>query len=146
MVNDVIDSERLAVGEAAIAIVDDIPPMLTLRADPEQLFRVILNLVRNARQAIVAGGRAGRDHGRRPRGRRELVDRGHRHRARACRTRRTNICSPPFQGGARKGGSGLGLAISAELVRGHGGTLTLERTGPGGTAFDIRLPRGDGTI
>jgi signal transduction histidine kinase len=52
----------------------------------------------------------------------------------------------PFQGGARKGGSGLGLAIAAELVRGHGGTLDLTRTGPEGTVFVITLPKGDGTL
>ena len=33
-----------------------------------------------------------------------------------------------FQSSARPGGAGLGLAISAELVRLHGGTLTLEET------------------
>jgi signal transduction histidine kinase len=46
----------------------------------------------------------------------------------------------PFQGGARQGGSGLGLVIAAELVRGHGGTLTLERTGPEGSSFRLTLP------
>lgn len=51
-----------------------------------------------------------------------------------------------FQGGARKGGSGLGLAISEELVRGHGGTLELTRTGEEGTVFTICLPKGDGTV
>ena len=51
-----------------------------------------------------------------------------------------------FQGGARKGGSGLGLAISAELVKGHGGTLELVRTGPDGTVFSICLPKSDGTV
>jgi signal transduction histidine kinase len=47
----------------------------------------------------------------------------------------------PFAGTNRKGGSGLGMAISAELVRGHGGTLELERTDDTGTAFLITLPR-----
>ena len=39
------------------------------------------------------------------------------------------------------GSQGLGLAIAAELVRGHGGQLLLERTGPEGTVFAIRLPK-----
>ena len=47
----------------------------------------------------------------------------------------------PFQGGARKGGAGLGLAIAAELVRGHGGALSLTRTGEDGTVFIIALPK-----
>jgi signal transduction histidine kinase len=52
----------------------------------------------------------------------------------------------PFQGGARKGGSGLGLAIAAELVKGHGGSLQLLRTGADGTCFRVTLPKGDGAI
>ena len=47
----------------------------------------------------------------------------------------------PFQGTASKGGAGLGLVIAAELVRGHGGTLVLKETGPGGTVFSITLPK-----
>ncbi len=49
----------------------------------------------------------------------------------------------PFQGGASKGGSGLGLSIAAELARGHGGALALERTGMAGTVFCLRLPKAD---
>src|SRR5690606_3113569 len=47
----------------------------------------------------------------------------------------------PFQGGVSKGGTGLGLAIAAELIRGHGGTLELLRTGAEGTEFVITLPK-----
>ena len=47
----------------------------------------------------------------------------------------------PFQGGVTKGGTGLGLAIAAELVKGHGGKLNLESSGPDGTTFAIALPK-----
>ena len=115
-----------------------------VRADPEQLYRVLANLVRNARQAIVAAGRPGKitvtatsddiawtievcddGPGLPPKAREHLFT--------------------AFRGGARKGGSGLGLAIAAELVRGHGGKLELSSTGPSGTNFMITLPKGDGT-
>lgn len=137
---DVIDSERLAVGDDGITIDNAVPPVLQVRADPEQLFRVILNLVRNARQAIEAT----RSPGTITVSAREeddnwwievadtgpgLPDRARQH------------LFTPFQGGARAGGAGLGLAISAELVRGHGGALELKSTGPEGTVFAIRLPR-----
>ena len=56
---DVIDSERLAVTETDITFANDIPEDLIVRADPEQIFRVIMNLVRNARQALVASKREG---------------------------------------------------------------------------------------
>jgi len=46
----------------------------------------------------------------------------------------------PFEGGTRREGTGLGLTIAAELVRGHGGRLDLESTGPDGTTFSIVLP------
>ena len=37
-------------------------------------------------------------------------------------------------------GAGLGLAIAREIVVGLGGTLALEKTGPDGSVFSIRLP------
>ena len=46
-----------------------------------------------------------------------------------------------FQGGTTKGGSGLGLAISAELIRGHGGRLSLEKSDAQGSIFSIELPK-----
>ena len=49
----------------------------------------------------------------------------------------------PFQGGATKGGTGLGLTIAQDLVRGHGGTLSLERSDETGTSFCITLPKGN---
>ncbi len=59
IVEDVIDSERLAAGDYPLSFAEDIPATMTLRADGEQLYRVIFNLVRNARQAIMATGAPG---------------------------------------------------------------------------------------
>ena len=145
VVADVVDSERLAVQDGRVEIVGRVSPLMSVRADPEQLFRVLANLVRNARQAIVATGRSGSV----VISAREdpdnwwlvVADTGP-----GLPTRAREHLFTPFQGGARKGGSGLGLAIAAELVRGHGGTLTLRETGPKGTVFEICLPKGDGII
>ncbi len=143
--DDVVASEQLAVADACVEIVNEVPEDLVARADPEQIFRVILNLVRNARQALVTSGKPGK-----------ITIKGHENEANWCieitdtgpglpPKARENLFTP-FQGGVRKGGSGLGLAISQELVRGHGGELVLAETGPQGTTFEIRLPRGEGTF
>lgn len=41
---------------------------------------------------------------------------------------------------------GLGLFIVREIVRGHGGTVTVASDRHAGTVFTIRLPRGDGHV
>lgn len=145
VVADVIASETLAVPDNCVGFSMDIPEGLLVRADPEQLFRVVMNLVRNARQAIVATGKPAEirvsaretDQDWRV----KIHDTGPGLPAKA----REHLFTP-FQGGMRKGGSGLGLAIAAELVRGHGGELCLKKTDETGTSFEIHLPRGNGTF
>mmetsp|Transcript_24031 Transcript_24031/g.44218 ORF Transcript_24031/g.44218 Transcript_24031/m.44218 type:complete len:463 (+) Transcript_24031:68-1456(+) len=141
-VGDVIASERLAVEDYDVSFGEDIPAGLMVRADPEQMFRVVSNLVRNARQAIVASGQPGEI----------AVSATENDDSWLITVKDTGPGLPPkaqehlyqpFQGGIRKGGSGLGLAISQELVRGHGGMLTLLQTGSTGTTFEICLPKGE---
>ncbi|WP_436398691.1 sensor histidine kinase [Roseobacter sp. S98] len=145
LVEEVVDSERLAVGDFELRFVCDIPVSLMLRADPEQLYRVLANLIRNARQAIVATQTPGEititGYEDMSAWWIEVVDTGP-----GLPPRAREHLFTPFQGGARKGGSGLGLAISAELVRGHGGTLELAHSDATGTRFVICLPKGDGAV
>lgn len=115
---------------------------MTVEADHDQLFRILLNLTRNAVQALE--GRASRDPARdqiRITGRREgavavievsdtgpgISDKARAHLFEA------------FQGSTRPGGSGLGLAIAAELVRAHGGDIRLV-DGTIGATFSITIP------
>ena len=62
---DVVENERLTSDgepdDACITYTCDVPGDLVLRADPEQLHRVLSNLVRNARQAIAATGKPRQD-------------------------------------------------------------------------------------
>ncbi len=137
---DVMDSERMAAGEHDISFAEDVPAGMVLRADPEQLFRVLSNLIRNARQAIEASGKTG-----------EIAIQAREDEvAWSIRVTDTGPGLPPkarehlfqpFQGGVRKDGAGLGLAIAAELIRGHGGRLELVRTDEAGTVFDVVLPK-----
>ncbi len=140
IVEDVVESERLAVMEENITFCDEVPTGLIVRADPEQLYRVLSNLVRNARQALGAAKAPGTIE----------VAAGEDEASWWISVRDSGPGLPlkarehlftPFQGGARKGGAGLGLAIAAELVRGHGGALVLSETGANGTVFLITLPK-----
>lgn len=139
LLEDVLEGEGLS-GEGEITCLVDALPNQTIRADAEQMFRVIANLVRNARQAIEATGRGGTielsagedDHDWWIR----VGDTGPGLPAKA----REHLFEA-FQGNARKGGTGLGLVIAAELVRGHGGRLELTRSDEDGTEFVIRLPK-----
>lgn len=140
IVRDIFASERLSVGDGDIEFGADVTPDMMVRADPEQLYRVVFNLVRNARQALAIGGGkiAVKAYETDSEWIIKVTDSGPGLPPRA----REHLFSA-FQGGVRKGGTGLGLAISAELIRGHGGTLLLEHTGPQGTGFSIHLPKGD---
>ena len=140
VVGEVLDGERLAAGEYELSFSEDIPGNLMIRADAEQLYRVLSNLVRNARQAIMATGKPG-----------EISIHAHEDDAQWWITvtdtgpglpqRAREHLFQAFQGGVSKGGAGLGLVIAAELVRGHGGRLELGRTDETGTEFVICLPK-----
>ena len=142
IVNDVIDGERLAVADHDVSYSEDIPADMLLRADPEQLHRVLSNIVRNARQAIVATKKEGEIsiHAREDADNWiiKITDTGP-----GLPQKAREHLFTPFQGGVRKGGTGLGLSIAAELIRGHGGKLELLRTGENGTEFEICLPKGE---
>ncbi|WP_296420221.1 ATP-binding protein [Pseudooctadecabacter sp.] len=145
IVDDVIAGERLAVGDHDLTFRDDIAPGLNVRADGEQLYRVIGNLVRNARQAIVSSGSSGEIcvHGTETDSAWMITvaDTGP-----GLPKKAQEHLFEAFQGGTTRGGSGLGLAIAAELVRGHGGRLELEKTDQDGTRFCITLPKSNLTL
>lgn len=118
-----------------------VPADLEIDADPDQLFRVLLNLMRNAQQALdgetdAALVRRLTVEGQRRGGVVEITvaDTGPGVPAKA----RENLFKA-FQGAARPGGTGLGLAIAAELARAHGGTLDLVEGGIG-ARFRLTVP------
>src|SRR5271156_5067973 len=115
---------------------------LTVEADYDQLFRILLNLARNAVGAMES--RAARDPGRdqiRITGRREgavvvieVSDTGPGFSEKA----RAHLFEA-FQGSTRTGGTGLGLAIAAELIRAHGGDIRLVE-GTIGATLRVTIP------
>ncbi|MDR6624536.1 HAMP domain-containing sensor histidine kinase [Caulobacter segnis] len=132
------DAGLMAKGVALETVID---PREQVLADPDQLHRILTNLLRNAREAIEgAPDRGGQGKVfvelRRVDGFSvlRLSDDGPGVPVRA----RANLFQP-FVGSARRGGTGLGLAIARELAQGHGGDLVLVETGPGGSVFDLTL-------
>jgi len=128
-----------------VRLQNDVNARAGVRADADQLHRILVNLLRNARQAIdgmperngigVVTVGAAREEGF---DRIRLTDDGPGFVERA----QANIFQP-FAASARRGGAGLGLAIARELAQGHGGDLILVSTGPEGTTFELRLPTAD---
>jgi signal transduction histidine kinase len=141
MVREVGDTVFPSPGEEGgpVAFENRTPSDLVIEADPDQLFRVLVNLCRNARQAIEATGLGGvvRVDARALDGACEIdvIDDGP-----GMPTKALENLFQPFVGAARKDGSGLGLAIAQELTALQGGKLELVSTTTDGTVFRVTLP------
>ncbi len=121
----------------------DIEPGLACIADVEYTHRILMNLMRNAAQAMSAHARADKPlivRAAQVEGRCEIeiIDRGPGVRENL----RERLFEPFVSAAPEAGGSGLGLAIARELTRAMGGELELTRTGAEGTTFRITLPAG----
>jgi signal transduction histidine kinase len=131
-------------GLARVEIIIETPDDFEVRADPEHLFRILLNLLRNAVDALES---AGPEPGRRPRVRVrawyenagaiiEVADTGP-----GIPLMAREHLFAAFQTSGRVGGTGLGLSIAADLVRAQGGEISLvEPSEDGGATFHIFMP------
>jgi signal transduction histidine kinase len=137
--------ETLGLGaDAPIRWITAIERGLIVEADYDQLFRILLNLARNAVQAMETQAEGRTDPGRdqiRITGRREgavvvieLSDTGP-----GFSDKAQAHLFEAFQGSTRTGGTGLGLAIAAELVRAHGGDIRLVE-GTIGATLRLTIP------
>lgn len=154
--------ERVALGELVDETVRALSPLFAERqvsvqvapiiagmavlADPRQAGRALRNVLTNAAQHSPAEGRVSVTAATEPDGVvLRVTDEGDGipsedvahvferfYRADRARRREADGGSPS--------GSGIGLTIARELLRANGGEVWVERTGPGGTTFAIRLP------
>ncbi|MFK7945795.1 MAG: sensor histidine kinase, partial [Paracoccaceae bacterium] len=131
--------EGLGLPDAGVQTIVSVDQETIVEADPEHLYRVLNNLVRNAAEAIRASGKSGEVNiaavGREDHLVISVADTGP-----GLPTNTLEKLFKPFQGTTRVGGSGLGLAIAHELVHANGGALTLAHSTTSGTEFHISIP------
>ncbi|HKW55389.1 MAG TPA: HAMP domain-containing sensor histidine kinase, partial [Stellaceae bacterium] len=127
-------AEVVEKSDGTARLINNVPATMMVEVDRDQVFRVVLNLARNAFEAgahrvVINAGRGGDT---------ILVmvaDDGPGLPPKA----RDNLFRP-FAGSARPGGTGLGLAIAREIMRAHGGDIALTVSTAQGTTFCLTLP------
>lgn len=123
--------------------VNDVSPDLVVDADPDQLFRILLNLARNAAQALTDEEGSLARHGEIRLSARRVLDHVHidiSDNGPGLPPKAREHLFEAFSGSGRAEGTGLGLAIAAELARMHGGHIELVRSDASGTIFRICIP------
>ncbi|MGI9513650.1 MAG: sensor histidine kinase [Anderseniella sp.] len=145
LVDEVLDHSTTEAG-SDVVFYNEVPADMDADADREQLFRVLMNLLRNAAEAVenkdatsIARGSGGKV---RVRARHEnshciieVTDNGP-----GVPVKAREHLFEAFRGSQRQGGTGLGLAIASELVRAHGGEVRLVESPEPGTVFQISIP------
>jgi len=134
-----IDDVELSLGvnetQSGVRIENRVPDGFLMHADPDQMFRVLMNLGRNAAAALEQqqGGsiifEAMAENGRVSL---KVSDTGP-----GLPEKTKENLFVPFKGSAGARGTGLGLAIVAELVEANGGSIELEKSDASGTTFRI---------
>jgi signal transduction histidine kinase len=136
-------AEEARLSAEGVRLVSDVHRAEQVLADPDQLHRILVNLLRNAREAIE------HQEGRRRTPGRIQVSLKRSDKVSVIRVTDNGPGVParlrerlfqPFAGSGRPDGAGLGLAIAKELAQGHGGDLTLVKTSDKGAVFELRLP------
>ncbi|MFK5978010.1 MAG: HAMP domain-containing sensor histidine kinase [Rhizobiaceae bacterium] len=126
--------------KGVISWVNDVPQHLKIEADAKQLFRVLMNICRNAVQAMEA-----------PEPTAQILRIGAERNTDSVSIRISDTGPgigkdarekffQAFQGSTRQGGTGLGMSIAADLMRAHGGSIAIERTDSSGTVIVLNLP------
>ena len=133
--------DALLVGHPRIAVTNNVPDDMAIRADPDQLARVFVNLLKNAREALESQPNDERQP-------RIVIDFSMREDSLVVAVSDNGPGLPPrarenlfvaFEGSAKAGGSGLGLAIGREIAQAHGGSLEYVPLDPG-SRFELVLP------
>lgn len=140
LLDELLDDFAHLAATAGVALTGAVWPAVVIEADPEQLRRLLANLLDNALHHTPAGGRVSLglattgDHVRL-----QVSDTGcgiseaHRHRIFE-RFYRGLTSATPYSG------SGLGLAIAQAIAVAHGGQLGVDNHADAGCVFTVTLP------
>ena len=135
-------AEEARLAPQGVRLANEVGKGEQVMADPDQLHRILVNLLRNAREAIehqpdrnepglirvwLAQADGASVIG--------VADNGP-----GVPERARERLFQPFSGSSRPEGAGLGLAIARELAQAHGGDLTLAQSSAEGAVFELRLP------
>lgn len=164
VIEDLAEFVREELRARKVELVVDVPAAQpTLPLDPGQIRQALLNLIRNAIEAMPDGGTIHVDARRVKLSSGQLVDTSHPIDDSTTRpiakgdfieiaVRDTGTGIPPenldriFEPffTSKEGGTGLGLAIARQIAVDHGGSLTCESAPRSGTTFRLILPISDG--
>jgi signal transduction histidine kinase len=136
IVGGIIEMLEVEMEEHTICIerqLDAQMPLLSL--DENQIRRVLINLMRNAMQAMPEGGTI-------------TVSTVHENEWVTVEIADTGIgisdddIDKLFDAffSSKSTGSGLGLTVSAQIINNHGGTIEVKRREPKGTVFIVKIP------
>jgi signal transduction histidine kinase len=133
LVAEIADNAALAY-DGAFQVNNQINSNLDIDADRSQIHRALSNITKNAMEAGAKTATISASSG--PDGLNiDILDDGP-----GLPKRAQDNLFLPFRGSVRAGGTGLGLANARELMRNHGGDLTLLATGETGSTFRATLP------
>jgi signal transduction histidine kinase len=138
LIGELVEFVRPELGMKGVGVRSAIPGELPkLSVDPGQIRQLLLNLLRNAADAMPDGGAV-------------TVEAGVEEKERYVEVTvsdagvgipegdRDRIFEPFYT--TKSGGTGLGLAIARQIAEDHGGTLTCEGGSAGGSRFRLRFP------
>jgi len=120
-----------------ITLEEDLSPIPLVQASAGQLKQVFLNLITNAKEAMPQGGRLKIN----TKEEENFVEIAFTDTGEGIKEKDIRRLFQPFHTTKEKG-MGLGLSISQEIIRNHGGELSVKRGKNGGATFIIRLPGG----
>jgi signal transduction histidine kinase len=143
VVGSLIDFQRPELQKKHVAIEVALPEVeCPLLCDEQQLRQALLNLVRNAGEAMPSGGRIGvtlaLEPGARPGYRLEIADSGDG----IDPANLPHVFEPFFS--TKQGGTGLGLALTQQIIVEHGGRIEVVSEQGKGTTFVVHVPAAGG--